>query len=825
MAQTAQIYTDFSMGQVDPMFAGRIDTGILNKSVEWMSNWIPSDAGGIQRRPGSTFISTTEGGELAVIFPLYLNDRRKYLVEFTHLKCRIINMDGSPWYDSDSIYPVTNFNPSDMGGIPVAKSTDAYPFGRTYSTGLIGGIIQDEVENKYYYEYSGERFDSIVYDAKAVDADDGFEDTGYVLYSRTGTGASEKVFFPIRMQGNDYDVNDRFLAEHSTDNVNFTAVDAFPLGKFTNNATNEFFYQIFVQDKDRNVVNRNDAQTFYIRLTNQSKDHKPKTVKVVRSMVRKERIDISESGFWEAERYAQAGFAPQNFFNWLLKPFLILLTIIYLIRPVWVVTQAAEDVADSYFAEYSFQEIPIEPPTETITTVFNEIHLKGIRWTSDTHKMYLFHPSLPSQVLDFSSNNPSISPMSLTKDTSGGSIDLMGGSGWYPSFGVLFHSRLFLAGFMNDSSVIWASKAGVYTNFVSAPGGADDAVGLKVEGNGFDTIRWIEAADKIYIATASSEFTLETGGRFTATDVYLKKNTQIGSSTVSGFIFKDEMIFVHKDRKRIIGYNYSNERANYWANDLTRYAKNIFGTQIAQVYAQSSPQNILWVLLDDGKLIYCLYDKIQEKLAWGRYETNGVVESIAVLPGSDEDLVFMVVSRNSKRALEKMQFRSESVFLDSVITRGLVSGNLDGLDHLEGMIVDVIRNGMYIGKTLVENGEIELDGEARTITVGLPYRSVIKTHDVYTDQGFDVRKRIVDVVFRVHNSYDLNVSTNGKEYFSVNFSSPNEYTDQPRLAYTGDKRVSVKGTFDSKVSIWIKVDQPMDAHILAIQANVDINGR
>ena len=54
-----------------------------------------------------------------------------------------------------------------------------------------------------------------------------------------------------------------------------------------------------------------------------------------------------------------------------------------------------------------------------------------------------------------------------------------------------------------------------------------------------------------------------------------------------------------------------------------------------------------WVVRSDGALLSLTYIKEQQMLAWARHDTDGVFESVTVIPEGNEDVpYFFIFSSN-----------------------------------------------------------------------------------------------------------------------------------------------------------------------------------
>ncbi|GAI45751.1 unnamed protein product, partial [marine sediment metagenome] len=90
---------------------------------------------------------------------------------------------------------------------------------------------------------------------------------------------------------------------------------------------------------------------------------------------------------------------------------------------------------------------------------------------------------------------------------------------------------------------------------------------------------------------------------------------------------------------------------------------------------QSRPDSVLWCVLNNGDIATMTYQRDQEVVAWALQTTEGDYESVTVIPGTDEDEVWVIVKRtidsNDVRYIERFQPRdwgtdqTDCYFVDS----------------------------------------------------------------------------------------------------------------------------------------------------------------
>jgi len=232
-------------------------------------------------------------------------------------------------------------------------------------------------------------------------------------------------------------------------------------------------------------------------------------------------------------------------------------------------------------------------------------------------------------------------------------------NGWPQT--VQFHEeRLCYGGSTDYPQTVWTSKTGDYEN-MTAGTLADDAIIYSLPGQ--NPIQWMVSQDYLFIGTLGGAGRLSGGG----TDEPLsgeslpnyKNQVGYGSKNMQPVVAGDAVLYVERGGRKVREFVYNFERDGYAAPDLTLLAEHITESGIVDIAYQSRPDSILWCVTSDGVLLTMTYKREEDVIAWARQVTDGVVESVAVIPGDDEDEVWIVVARTidgaTKRYIEQLQ--------------------------------------------------------------------------------------------------------------------------------------------------------------------------
>ena len=211
----------------------------------------------------------------------------------------------------------------------------------------------------------------------------------------------------------------------------------------------------------------------------------------------------------------------------------------------------------------------------------------------------------------------------------------------YPRTGCLDNERLWQGGTRTQPSVLNGSVLGVYlSNQVSDPLDSISSMSLILSSKRSATILWLESGNKFAAGTNLAEQWLSSAtgsGAITP----LSKKTNIGSSNgvsnVKPEMIGDRIILVQRHGKVIRELIYSLDADNFGGQELQVLAEHLTrnNTVTAMAY-QRSPYKVIWFVRDDGKLLGLTYYPEQEVYGFHIHDLggNGIVESIAVIPGT-----------------------------------------------------------------------------------------------------------------------------------------------------------------------------------------------
>jgi hypothetical protein len=425
----------------------------------------------------------------------------------------------------------------------------------------------------------------------------------------------------------------------------------------------------------------------------------------------------------------------------------------------------------------------------------------------------------------------------------------------YPRTGTIHEQRLVTAGTVRNPQTVWGSRSGEELDFTIGPND-DDAYSFTISGNDsqVNLINYLASARDLLALTYGGEYAV-TGGpdkAITPTNVKIKIQTPHGSQQVRPITISRQTVFAQRAGRKLRAMAYNFEDDGYNAADLTTLAEHVTATGIKTMAFQQEPDPVLWIVLNNGKLVACTVDKDLDIIAFNPQVTDGAFDDVAVMPSGDLEQVWFLVRREIDggvvRHVERLQPDWYPIYgttlpdadtfppgdepvnwgfqLDSALS--LESGTpetvWDGLDHLEGREVRVIADGAELTNKTVTGGEITLEREAQRILVGLFFKPEIEllTPEIQGANGSvqGTAMSTNEVILKVHET--IGATVDGQEVlFSQSFDT--NALDVAPVPFTGDESVSAIGWNKGRAEVIISQDHPFPFHILAVVRSITIN--
>ncbi len=221
------------------------------------------------------------------------------------------------------------------------------------------------------------------------------------------------------------------------------------------------------------------------------------------------------------------------------------------------------------------------------------------------------------------------------------------GTKGYPTAVTFYEQRLWLAGNNSQPQTIWGSQSSIYEN-MSLGTGDTDGVEFTIATNQSCIIEWLTTGTLLEIGTTGGPFWMSSGSEvkpITPSSVYVKQSNHYSASDVLPKHIGQYLYFWQKNGRILREQTYTLETDSYNAANATILAEHISESGIVDMAYQQSPDNLLWCVRADGKMAVLTREHDQKVMAWAPQITDGLFESVAVIPVDGYDQIWVIVKR------------------------------------------------------------------------------------------------------------------------------------------------------------------------------------
>jgi hypothetical protein len=396
----------------------------------------------------------------------------------------------------------------------------------------------------------------------------------------------------------------------------------------------------------------------------------------------------------------------------------------------------------------------------------------------------------------------------------------------YPRTGTLYEQRLIAGGSPTFPQTVWGSVTGAYLDFQQGTAD-DDGFAFTIASDITNPIQYLASTTALAAMTSGGEFTIQGGLEkpLAPTNAQIKPRSNHGCAQVRPVkIGKHELFIQRAGRKvRSFGYNITND--DWSAPDLSVLSEHLTESGIVDMCWQQEPDSIVWLVRADGKVASITYDRDQEVTAWALHDFGGLVESIATIPESTGDQVWMIVKRTINGAVVRYVERIVAdVLCDCAkVATGASATVWSGLSHLEGEDVDVVGDGYYAGRYTVTAGAVTLDRAVTEVVIGLPFTNQISCLDPELQTGMGSASgnamRTSEVTARFYETTGGKVNDKALTFRRLGSAA----LDQAPELFSGVERIENLGWERGESALVFTQEQPMPFHLLSVTRKFTVN--
>ena len=409
----------------------------------------------------------------------------------------------------------------------------------------------------------------------------------------------------------------------------------------------------------------------------------------------------------------------------------------------------------------------------------------------------------------------------------------------YPGAVGYYDQRRCFAGTTKQPKMMWLTRPGTETNFTyTIPTQDDNRIKFNVAAQEAGRINHIVPLTQLILTTPSAELRVQSvnSDALSPTSFSVKPQAYVGASFVHPQVFNSVMLYVAERGSHIRELGYSNQAGGFTTGDLSVRATHLFDNdKVMDIALSKAPDQILWAVTRSGSLLGMTYMPDQNVAGWHRHDTDGIFESICVVPEDDEDILYAIVRRtiNGKevRYVERMREREsvsleDSFFVDCGIekTYETATADITGLLPLAGKTVSILADGGVLPEQVVStDGKLTLPLAVKKVIVGLPFISDLETLPVaYQAQdgsyGRGHMKNVNKVWIRVYRSSGIFVGPSFDNLAERKPRQTEEYGEAPALV-SDEVEVSIPPSWTKGGQLAIRQTYPLPLVVVGITAD------
>ena len=415
----------------------------------------------------------------------------------------------------------------------------------------------------------------------------------------------------------------------------------------------------------------------------------------------------------------------------------------------------------------------------------------------------------------------------------------------YPGAVGYFEQRRVFAGTSLRPQQIWMTVTGTEKNMsYHLPLQDTDRISFEVASRDMNLIRHVVSLQQLIALTSAAEWRVSplNSDAITPDSISVRPQSYIGASNVQPQIVNSNAFYCAARGGHVREFSYSYNAGGYISGDVSLRASHLFSDSdpITELALSKSPDQYLWALKKNGTLLGFCYVPDQQVGAWFEYETDGVIEAIAVVQEGSTDSVYAIVRRNiggtQKRFVERKMIRDDErmgsgLFLDCAgqFNYETKTTKITGATWLAGATVTVVADGgVYRGYTMAEDGSVELPKAVQSGWIGLTYETIVKTLPVSFQiqdgsYGRGHTKNVNRVWMRVERTTGVEVGPDLDNMKPMKVRRNEAYGEAVSLQ-SGEIDVGSVGHWQKDGTFYIRQAEPAPFTLISHTAEIEIGG-
>lgn len=383
---------------------------------------------------------------------------------------------------------------------------------------------------------------------------------------------------------------------------------------------------------------------------------------------------------------------------------------------------------------------------------------------------------------------------------------------------------------------LWLSHSDDFENFEA---GELDADSYEIMIKSTEEVMWIESLEKLFCGTGADEWLISANkldAILTPTNTTPRKHSSYGSSPIQPLNMLDSLLFVDKTGQHVREITYEDKNSK---DDLSLLT-DLVATGIKSWCVQEGVETIIWCFLRDGTVVTMTYDPTEKIKAWAKQPIAGDVLTGCVIPGLEEDNLYLGIQRTINGAtpiyIEKLASwdittLADCFFVDcgKTFTAGSPTTAVTGATHLIGETVSILGDGIVQANKVVDgSGNITIATAASKVQYGLAYTSLLQPFRLVINNprggtSFMSDTKLSNLKISLYLAGYIEQSSDNSTWYPIDLTNIN-WTNASDITglLTGDVEATSDSGFDSLNPIYIRSNKPLPLTIRAVVCKLDI---
>ena len=357
--------------------------------------------------------------------------------------------------------------------------------------------------------------------------------------------------------------------------------------------------------------------------------------------------------------------------------------------------------------------------------------LSSIRWTwgiiKEVTGATTFTVKLETEICNTREDSVSTP---VTKGTSEFRLGAFSDTLGWPQVPQIYQQRMVFAASNTQPSTIWLSRTADFYSFAptviqdqSQASSISDGIATEVITNAsalnftldsdtLDQIKWLAESKKLTMGTSAGIYMLygsETNLTVTPFRFTINKESTFSATDTAPIIVSNAVIYPQIGGKDVQALLFEGESQQWNSSKISLKGYDIIkSSQIKKMVWQERPLNIIWIMMDDGRLLSLSYDRQAQFAAWAEHIIGGTdvkVTDIEMIPTASHDQIWLKIERTingstkyyvetlARFPMENALDREAYVFSDSALTIS-IAGKAFTVTDSSGLLVTSVAHGL-----------------------------------------------------------------------------------------------------------------------------------